>query len=609
MKLPLQDYLDALHAQWAPCRDGEVATYIPELATVDADGFGICIATTDGHVYASGDAERLFTVQSISKPFVYAAALADRGLEALRRKIGVEPSGDAFNSISLDPATGAPLNPMINAGAIAATALVDGVDAAAQWARIEQALAAFAGRRLDLDEAVYRSESETGFRNRAIAWMLRNFGIVEGDPMPALENYFRQCSLRVDCHDLALMAATLANAGVHPRSGRRALATEQVAPVLSVMASCGMYDYSGNWLYEVGMPAKSGVGGGILAVLPGRLGIGVYSPRLDPRGNSVRGVAVCRQISRDFGLHVFGASHRPELVLHSVRSGRDAPSRRERSVADAKWLHEQGAAICTLALQGEVGFDGAEHVTRRIAALQADSRFFIVDLRRASGLARSAARLLHEMRARLAADGRMLVFAGVARDGPVASALQHRAAGTDHRYLSFADAELAAEWCEQQLLAQASDRPPAGPLGSLADLPLFAGLPAAGLQALDAAMDRADFAAGEAVFEAGAEDDRLFLVLEGELSVLLPVAGGRLQRLSTIGAGACFGEMVLLGYRTRSASVHADSAVHCRVLSARRFDELAAEWPDLRLRVVENLARSTAERLRKLNAVISTLAS
>ena len=288
MESPLQAYLAELHGRLAGIDRGNVATYIPELAKADPRWFGICLVTMDGVAYGVGDVDPMFTIQSISKPFVYATALADRGHEFVTHKVGVEPSGDAFNSISLDPQTGAPLNPMINAGAIATAGLVAGDTTAAQWRRIESSLAAFIGRDVVVDESVYRSESETGHRNRAIAWMLKNFGIIDGDPMAVVENYFRQCSLLVNCRDLACMAATLANGGVNPVTGRRALPPEHVEHVLSVMTTCGMYDYAGSWLYEVGMPAKSGVGGGIMAVLPGQLAVAVFSPLLDTQRSALR---------------------------------------------------------------------------------------------------------------------------------------------------------------------------------------------------------------------------------------------------------------------------------------------------------------------------------
>jgi glutaminase len=269
MQSPIQTYLLDLHARLAGRHQGELAGYIPELTKADPRWLGICLVTMDGVAYAVGDSDQMFTCQSVSKPFVYATALADRGERFVAGRVGVEPTGDAFNSISLDPRTGAPLNPMINAGAITMTSLVEGGTTEAQWRRIESSIAAFVGRDVRVDESVYRSESETGFRNRAIAWMLKNFGIIEHDPMAALENYFRQCSILVSCRDLAYMAATLANGGVHPLTGECALPAEHVERVLSVMSTCGMYDYAGGWLYEVGMPAKSGVSGGIIAVVRG----------------------------------------------------------------------------------------------------------------------------------------------------------------------------------------------------------------------------------------------------------------------------------------------------------------------------------------------------
>ena len=608
MKLPLQDYLEALHSRVAPMREGTVATYIPELAKVDPAGFGICIATVDGHCYAVGDADRQFTLQSISKPFVYGAALADRGAQTVLSKVGVEPSGDAFNSISLDPTSGAPLNPMINAGAIATTALVGGADVEEQWTRILQLIGNFVGRPMSIDEAVYRSESDTGFRNRAIAWMLRNFDITEGDPMSPLENYFRQCAIQVSCRDLALMAATLANGGVHPITRERALPTAHVPKVLAVMATSGMYDYAGSWLYDVGMPAKSGVSGGILAVLPGRWGIGVYSPLLDAKGNSVRGIEVCRQLSRDFHLHVFGGSHRPEIVVNRIASGSEAPSRRARAAAAAAWVRARAGCIQTLSLQGVVALDGADYVARQIAAMQAHSRFFVLDLHRVSHLLGSAARLLHETRERLADQGCHLVFARV--PPAIGAALDHAGAGPRAGYLSFEDNDLAMEWCEDQLLAE--EGAPAHDLGveSPTGFALLGGLREPDLRRVVELIETVTFARGEQLFAAGAEgDDRIFLVQSGRLSVLLPTANGHHRRLSTLGPGTSFGEMVLLGHRARSASVVADTDVACWVLSARRFDALVATAPHIRMQVLDNIARDLSVRLRDLNVLIASLAA
>src|SRR5260221_1834437 len=256
---PVMGYLEQLHRACAGITEGRVATYIPELAKANPDWFGIAIATSKGAIYEVGDSSQPFTIQSISKPFVYGMALEQHGRTTVLGEVGVEPTGDAFNSISLDPGTGRPRNPMINAGAIAAAGLVQGKTPAAKLKRLMETFSLYAGRDLTLDEQVYNSENETGHRNRAIGHMLRNFEILKEDPLPVVQLYFQQCSVSVTCRDLAMMAATLANRGVNPVTGKQALPGEYVESVLSVMGSCGMYDYAGEGMFNIGMAAKSGV--------------------------------------------------------------------------------------------------------------------------------------------------------------------------------------------------------------------------------------------------------------------------------------------------------------------------------------------------------------
>src|SRR5262245_6334531 len=302
---PIQDYLQEVYERHRNLTEGQVATYIPELAKANPNWFGICLVTTGGNVYEVGDSRQRFTIQSISKPFVYGLALEDNTREDVLKRIGVEPTGDAFNAISLEAGTGRPRNPMINAGAIAAAGLIAGKTHATRLRRMLEMFSLYAGEQLSIDDAVYRSESETGHRNRAIGHMLRNFDILTELPEPVVDLYFKQCSVSVTCRDLAVMAATLANRGTNPLTGRTAIRGEYVENVLRVMGSCGMYNYAGEWLYRVGMPAKSGVAGGVIAVLPGQLGIGVFSPPVDNQGNSVRGLRVCDDLSRFFDLHLF----------------------------------------------------------------------------------------------------------------------------------------------------------------------------------------------------------------------------------------------------------------------------------------------------------------
>lgn len=304
-KLWLQELVDGLHKKYSPRNDGEVATYIPELGKADPEDFGICIATSDGRIFEAGDSDRLFTIQSISKPFTFGMALEAHGQEKISRHVGVEPSGDAFNSIELEKGTNRPFNPMINAGAITVSALLYehyGDEA------LEQMLARFsaaAGRELSVDEDVYQSESRTGHRNRAIAHLLLNFGMIGEKVEPALDLYFKQCSILVNSRDLAVMGATLSNLGKNPVTGDDVFDIDRVKDMLSIMLTCGMYDYSGQWAYKVGVPAKSGVSGGVMAVVNRQLGVATYSPRLDERGNSCRGIDVSVDLAQELGLHAF----------------------------------------------------------------------------------------------------------------------------------------------------------------------------------------------------------------------------------------------------------------------------------------------------------------
>jgi glutaminase len=302
---PLRGTLQRLHDQFREVRDGKVADYIPELAKADPEWFGISLVTAGGQTFDVGDHEVKFSIQSVSKPFVFGMALEDHGLDAVLSRVGVEPTGEAFNSIVLDELSNRPFNPMVNAGAIATADLIKGADYPERIGRLLTTFGRYVGHDVFVDNQVFVSERLTGHRNRAIGHLMRNFGMVGEHFEDSLELYFQQCSLLVTCRDLAMIGATLANGGVNPVTGVRAIDAQYVKYVLGIMLSCGMYDYAGEWAFRIGLPAKSGVGGGIVAVVPGRLGIGVFSPRLDAKGNSVRGVQVCAELSKLFGLHAF----------------------------------------------------------------------------------------------------------------------------------------------------------------------------------------------------------------------------------------------------------------------------------------------------------------
>jgi glutaminase len=553
-----------------------------------------------------GDAAQPFTIQSIAKAFIYATALADQGKDVVGAKVGVEPSGDAFNSISLDPATNTPLNPMINAGAIATTSLVGGLDANAQWSRIEQSLETFVGHKLVLEEAVYQSESDTGHRNRAIAWMLKNFGVIDGDPLAALDNYFRQCSLLVDCKDIAYMAATLANGGVHPLSQQRAMPADQVERVLSVMATCGMYDYAGSWLSEVGMPAKSGVGGGIVAVLPGRFGIGLFSPRLDAKGNSVRGIEVCKRLSKDFGFNVFSPGNGPSMAVGRTFTGAEAPSRRQPPVELRTLLTANAHRIKYLCLHGFLAVDSMEFVIRSMQKIAGEANSFILDMHRVEGLSQAAARLLDQARMGFAQDGVAVVFSRIHRREAITGPMRKAVQSGDSGYLTFEDNDLAAEWCENRLLSGAEK--PAQRISNLGEAALFKGLPAPLLQAVESACRTQTFAKDAHILVSGqASDDQIYFVESGQISILVPLSQGSSQRIATLGPGMVFGEMVLLGQTTRSATVVADTDVTCRVFHASDLERISSREPQLKITLLENLGRDMAGKLHANMQWISAL--
>lgn len=376
MSHQVQRYLDQIREEFIGVDDGELADYIPELARVDPTAFGLSLSSGDGFVYESGDATVEFTIQSISKPFTYALALDRCGPDAVDAKIGVEPSGEAFNEISVDRSTKRPKNPMINAGAIAAVSLVPASSPDERFALIQDYYSAFAGRHLDIDAEVYASEKATGDRNRAIAYMLASFGVLD-DPDDVLDVYFRQCSLKVSATDLARMAATLARNGVNPLTGRRVTGAAVVRRTLSVMVTCGMYDAAGDWVSAVGMPAKSGVGGGILAVLPGQLGIGTYSPLLDAKGNSVRSVLLCRRLSEELGLHFLTVSRDARATLRAV--------------------YEPHDNIRVYEAHGDLLFCGAEQVVRTVDRGCEDFVVGILDVSRADDVDDAAKALLSGM--------------------------------------------------------------------------------------------------------------------------------------------------------------------------------------------------------------------
>jgi glutaminase len=306
---PIQSALEQIYALTAPMKGGALASYIPELAQVEPDNFGIALMSSNGRLFTVGDVHVPFTIQSVSKAFSYCLALELIGRQEVQLRVGVEPSGDAFNAIEFDPITRRPYNPMVNAGAITVAGILRDAYQNDAFDAVMERFSKAAGRTLRMNEAVYKSEASTGHRNRAIAHLLCATGVLTEPVDPVVDLYFRLCSIEVTAIDLANMAATLANLGQNPATKVEVFELSAVRDTLSVMLSCGMYDYSGSWIYEVGIPAKSGVGGGLIGVVSRQLGIGSYAPRLDAKGNSVQGVAAFKRLADELGLHMFDCTN------------------------------------------------------------------------------------------------------------------------------------------------------------------------------------------------------------------------------------------------------------------------------------------------------------
>ena len=593
--------IEEVHERYAGTMDGSLADYIPELTLADPTHFGITLVTADGSHYTAGDVDVPFTIQSVSKAFTYGMALDEWGAAAVEQRVGVEPSGEAFNSISLDPGTGRPRNPMINAGAIAVTGMLPDSAEDPRFERILATFSRFAARDLDWDKEVYASESATGFRNRAIANLLRSFDMLDGPTDPVVEDYFRQCSIQVTCTDLAIMASTLAHGGVNPVTGDRVLTLGHVEKVLSVMATCGMYDYSGTWVYEVGLPAKSGVGGGVLGVLPGQFGVALFSPLLDEKFNTVRGVAGFRDLSRAFDLHLLRA---PSMSKHAIRRNyrlSDVSSRRGRPDEDLELLAELGQRVLVLELQGDLFAGSLERVIRALATDADDVEVVVLDVRRAGATDGSTVGLLRGLAEDIAAAGQRLVVtdpAGVLPSDTFVDLDVDTARTLDD----------AMRRCEDALLVGAG-RAPAGSVRlELAEFELVRHLSDHEQARLVPRIAERTFSAGAIMIEQGADADAFYLLASGVAEVeFVDPLDGSVERIADLYPGVVIGELGLLGQSRRSATVRATTDVVCFELTRPELMRLRSSDHLLYTRIIEHLLVSTAERLRRANREASRL--
>jgi glutaminase len=600
VQTPVLRFLSSCYSDFRTESSGALANYIPELSKADPASFGIGLSTIDGHVYEIGDTKVPFTIQSISKAFVFALALELLGSERVEAVIGVEPSGDAFNSIRLT-ADNRPFNPMVNAGAIACTGLIYGEKGEGAFDCILESLSRFAGRDLDVDESVFQSERTTGDRNRAIAWLLRNYSIIGRQVDQVLDAYFRQCSVLVTARDLAVMAATLANRGINPITGIQVVAPNAVARTLSVMTSSGMYDYAGEWTYRVGMPAKSGVGGGIIAALPSQLGLGTYSPLLDSHGNSVRGLKVCEALSSHFDLHVLirGDDVRTCIIAdYDIGVG---ASRRSRPPSEQHILQEHRGDIRVIELVGALTFASLDYVSRQVCATSSCPQILVLDFHRVPGVTKAAARLLAEVLHDLTNDGRTAVISGMQRTSRTWAAIGEWVDTADPQLKAFSLLDEAIEWAEDQVIYRYGGWQ-ANAQASLEEQGLLAGLTAEELAELSALTVGRTYQSGERIIAAGEAASSIHFLQSGMVSVKLPSG----VRLATLGQGMVFGEMALIEPK-RTADVWADTYVQSLELPLGKFVTFRESRPRVGELVMRNLAKLLSRRLIWANTKVEVL--
>jgi glutaminase len=583
MRSPIDSYLADLHADLLGLSSGTPYQGIPAMKDADNTKFAIAIATVDGHVYQVGDAELEFSIQSISKPFSYALALDDIGLDAVDEKIDVEPSGDAFNEISLARDSGRPANAMINAGAIATISLIRDTEAP-RFGRILQHFSAAAGRQLELSDSISASEALTGHRNRALAYLLRSFDIIETDPTPVLEDYFRACSVMVNTRDLALMAATLANGGTQPATGVQVMGKEAVQRTLSVMTTCGMYDDAGAWISAVGLPAKSGVGGGLIAVLPGQLGLAIYSPALDAHGSSVRGVAASERISADMGLHFVRAARLGRSTIRENYDITEAPSYTRYSDAANRLLAEYGERAHVVELAGDLLFAGTESMVREVSGLAPSVELVILDLRRVDEIDRIAVQMIHQLGRELEAEGRTLALVQEKTFEPLAS------------LRGFPSRNDAVEWAETMLLQRHGSEDLVPSEVAVRDFAALDPLDSADIDLLESLMEESRIEDGRIIRRPGQEFGGVYFILSGKV-VTSTLQNGKPVRHARLSAGMTFGEIALGGEGEQTTRVTAVGRLHLKVLSAASIARLEADDPGTALRFWKAVARDAYTRV------------
>lgn len=601
MKTPLHEFLENCYEEIKSDSSGHVADYIPELSKADPDKFALSLATLDGHVYDIGDCESTFTIQSISKAFVFALALERLGQERVESIVSVEPSGEAFNSIRLT-AENKPFNPMVNAGAIACSGLIVSAEGDEAFEKIRKILCRFAGRELLVDNEIYQSESLTGDRNRAIAWLLRNYARLPANVDNVVDVYFKQCSILVNAHDLAIMASTLANNGVNPVTGDQVISEYVAARTLSVMTSAGMYDYAGQWIYRVGIPAKSGVGGGIIASLPAVMGLGTFSPKLDGYGNSVRGIRVCEKISSYFNLHVLSRKNDIATCILADYTLKGISSRRVRRATEVAELVKHQDDVRIIELVGALSFSSLDYLCRSIIERMDKMRFLILDMARVPGISIAAVKLLDIMVRKFRSDGITVLFSGANAD--ITKAISEISVSDIISHQEFTILDEALEWTENQLLANSPGYAQDAEFIVLGEQFLLSDFSDQEIADLEQLCVERRYRQGEKIFSYGEPAVSIFFLQSGAVSIKLP-NGVILSKLS---AGMSFGELALIEDK-RSADVWADTDIKCLELMLNSYISFCKKNVGGGEKLLLNAARLLTQRLRLANSKVNNLTS
>lgn len=624
---PLHRYLSEMLENLRPMTSGTVNP-VTEVATdPDINKVGITIATINGHQYSSGDSDHKFAIQSIAKVFAYGLALDDLGPTEVGKKIDVEPSGDPFNEVSLQSGTGRPANPMINAGALATVGLIKGKGGTDRLSRISRHMelaAEGSPGELEINRTVYHAENMSGHRNRALAWLLRSFEIIDSDPEPVVQDYFLECSTDVTTENLSMMAATLANKGVNPVTGREVFSEETTRQVLGVMMTCGMYDAAGNWMIDIGLPAKSGVDGGIMVVVPGQLGIGVYSAPLDSHGNSVRGAAAIRRVTRDLGMHYADAAPLGGSTLRAHYSLSDASLGVVRSTELSQITSQFGDRCQILEVSGDLGFAETETLSRTIVEMEDDVSMVVIDFQGVDDYGRAAILMLASLTANWRENGKDIIFidwgeslvesildylsvrddlylpdprekAKAASAGQIdlpwdAESIEKEISG---EFRLFDNRSAALEWAELRLAQRyarqilQTDDAPRDPDTA----PVFEFLDDHEVDLLAGYMELRSYTANTVIRRVGQPFGGIYFIRSGRVELAAEGRGDTRYRHVYLSPGTTFGEFALSYTGRQLTTIRAVDDVEVLVLSARKIAAIEKSNPQLAIRLWTAIAR------------------